>query len=70
MSRPCVICGVSLPERSRSDRRTCSARCRVALSRRLRPRNPGSGGDRGDEEDAEDHPGEGGGEGVEEAGHA
>lgn len=36
MTRRCVICGRSLPERSRSDRRTCSARCRVALSRQLR----------------------------------
>jgi hypothetical protein len=35
MSR-CVNCGIDLG-RSRSDRRTCSARCRVALSRRLRP---------------------------------
>jgi hypothetical protein len=32
----CVVCGAALPPRSRSDRRTCSARCRVALSRRLR----------------------------------
>jgi predicted nucleic acid-binding Zn ribbon protein len=31
----CVICARPLPEKSRSDRRTCSARCRVALSRRL-----------------------------------
>jgi hypothetical protein len=35
MTRRCVVCGESLPEKSRSDRRTCSARCRVALSRRL-----------------------------------
>ncbi len=35
MNRRCVVCGASLPEKSRSDRRTCSARCRVALSRRL-----------------------------------
>lgn len=35
MNRRCVICGASLPEKSRSDRRTCSAKCRVALSRRL-----------------------------------
>lgn len=34
--RRCVVCGRSLPENSRSDRRTCSAKCRVALSRRLR----------------------------------
>ena len=30
----CVICGVDLGK-SRSDRRTCSARCRMVLSRRL-----------------------------------
>lgn len=34
MSR-CVVCGTELPKGSRADRRTCSARCRVALSRRL-----------------------------------
>lgn len=31
----CVNCGTSLPRSSRADRRTCSARCRMALSRRL-----------------------------------
>jgi len=35
----CVICGASLGE-CRSDRRTCSAKCRVALSRRLRQNLP------------------------------
>ncbi len=35
----CVVCGASLREKSRSDRRTCSARCRVALSRRLARRD-------------------------------
>ena len=34
----CVICGDWLDARSRSDRRTCSAKCRVALSRRLKPK--------------------------------
>jgi predicted nucleic acid-binding Zn ribbon protein len=34
----CVNCGTDLGE-SRSDRRTCSPRCRVALSRRLATRN-------------------------------
>jgi hypothetical protein len=36
----CVICGDWLDARSRSDRRTCSAKCRVALSRRLKPKPP------------------------------
>jgi hypothetical protein len=36
----CVICGDRLDARSRSDRRTCSAKCRVALSRRLKPKLP------------------------------
>ncbi len=31
----CMECGVELPK-SRSDRRTCSPRCRMALSRRLK----------------------------------
>lgn len=31
----CVICGDTLPPASRADRRTCSARCRMTLSRRL-----------------------------------
>jgi predicted nucleic acid-binding Zn ribbon protein len=55
MTRRCVICGASLPEKSRSDRRTCSARCRVTLSRRLR-QQPGG---RNRREGAED---EGGGD--------
>jgi hypothetical protein len=33
--RRCVNCGKDLPGGSRTDRRTCSPRCRVALSRRL-----------------------------------
>jgi predicted nucleic acid-binding Zn ribbon protein len=32
----CVECGNPLPPGSRSDRRTCSTRCRIAMSRRLR----------------------------------
>lgn len=33
MTRQCQWCGSELPSRARSDRRTCSTRCRMALSR-------------------------------------
>lgn len=34
--RRCMVCGVALPETKRRHARTCSPRCRVALSRRQR----------------------------------
>lgn len=34
--RICEVCGVVLPETKRRHARTCSSRCRVALSRRQR----------------------------------
>jgi hypothetical protein len=43
----CVVCGDWLDARSRSDRRTCSARCRVALSRRLGQQPGGRNGRKG-----------------------
>jgi hypothetical protein len=51
MSR-CVNCGIDLG-RSRSDRRTCSARCRVALSRRLQPGGDVARGARHADDDAD-----------------